>query len=91
MLVVEFKDPAVIGDGVLVALGALADQTLVGQLLHIIAVEGNVGGEAHGQAGGQLAVLPDVLEEGRHVAGTPLGGGTAPGLSGTGSSAVTST
>ena len=31
--------------------------------------------DVYKRQGGQLAVLPDVLEEGRHVAGTPLGGG----------------
>ncbi len=75
VVIVEFQHPAVIGAGVVVACGTAADQALVVQLLDVVGEEGDVGGEAHGEALGQLAVLLDVLQEGGHIPGTPLGGG----------------
>ena len=43
--------------------------------MDVVGIECDVSGKAHGQAGGQFAVLLDIFQEGRHVAGTPLGGG----------------
>ena len=73
--IVEVQCPCVILDLVGVACGALADQAVGSALLDIIGVEGNVSGQRHGQALGQLLLLLNVSQEGRHVAGLPLGGG----------------
>ena len=73
--IVELQGPAVVGADIGVAGAAAADQAILVQLLNVVGEECDVGGEAHGQAGGQLAVLLDVLQEGGHISGSPLGGG----------------
>ena len=73
--IVEVQSPGVILDLVGVAGGALADQAIRGALLDVVGIEGDVSSQAHGQALGQLLLLVDVGQEGRHVAGLPLGGG----------------
>ena len=75
VLPVEFESPAVVADGVGVALRTAADEPLVGELLHVVGIEGDVGGEAHREADWQLAVDFDVVEEARHVARLPFRGG----------------
>ena len=44
--IVEFQHIAVIGNGVLVALGALADQALIVQFLDVVGIECDVSGKA---------------------------------------------
>ena len=46
-----------VGAGVGVALGPAADQAACVQLLNVIGEEGDVGREAHGQAGGKFALM----------------------------------
>ena len=75
MCIVEVQSPCVILDLVGVAGRTLADQAVGGALLNVAGIEGNVGCQRHGQALGQLLLLLDVSQEGRHVAGLPLGGG----------------
>ena len=75
MGIVEVQCPCVILNLIGVAGRALADQAVGGALLNVVGVEGDVSGQRHGQALGQLLLLLDVSEEGRHIAGLPLGGG----------------
>ena len=70
---IEFQNALVILDGILIALGTLADQALVFQAGTMI--ESNVEGKRSGDALRQGTRVLYITEEGRHDASLPLGCG----------------